>query len=693
MDIIVKNCNNIENGSITISEGLLNLKYAINGTGKSTIARAIEASAKKDEKSLIKLTPYKYLDDGQEKNYPMVEGLPEDTKIAVFDERYVNQYVFLEDELLMNSFEVFIKTKDYEQRMAEIDELISSVHTMFDKNPELDSLLQAMGEFVSCFGSNVRTGIASNSPLAKGMVNGNIIQNIPQGLEEYSVFLSGEQNSKWLKWQANGREYMDLDDRCPFCAREIETQRSKIERIKNEYDAKTIEHLSRILGLFEKLGEYFTEETNARVREITMSVKGLSDEQKTYLVSIKNQVNTLFGKLNNLKNLDFDLLKDIDKLAVAVPSFKIELQLLTHLDCDFTAKKVQIINSTIDSLYKVVGQLQGAVNVQKRIIENAVLKNCTEINNFLQNAGYNYSVSIDETQDHSYKLLLKFGEGKSVSGVKEHLSFGERNAFALVLFMYQALHDGANFIVLDDPISSFDKNKKFAILDMLFIRSGSNFKGKTTLLLTHDFEPVIDAIYNHSSYFHGNPVASFLENNDGILTEKTITKSDILSSVLIADQNIERSTSIIIKLIFLRRRIEIVNGKTSSWHLLSNLFHQRTIPSIGTERPMTMDEIENASAQIKEYIPEFDYYGLLLEVSNRTQMINLYDSVGSRYEKLQIYRIINGATDENHILRKFINETYHIENDYLFQLNPSSFNIVPKYIIDECDKSLNIRGI
>lgn len=32
--------------------------------------------------------------------------------------------------------------------------------------------------------------------------------------------------------------------------------------------------------------------------------------------------------------------------------------------------------------------------------------------------------------------------------------------------------------------------------------------------------------------------------------------------------------------------------------------------------------------------------------------------------------MIFGATDEDRIMRKFINETYHIENDYLFQLNP-----------------------
>ena len=42
MDIVIKNCNNIVNGTIKIVKGCLNVKYGINGTGKSTIAKAIK---------------------------------------------------------------------------------------------------------------------------------------------------------------------------------------------------------------------------------------------------------------------------------------------------------------------------------------------------------------------------------------------------------------------------------------------------------------------------------------------------------------------------------------------------------------------------------------------------------------------------------------------------------------------------
>jgi hypothetical protein len=44
MEIKIQNCNNITLGKVEIKENTLNIKYAINGTGKSTISKAISAS-------------------------------------------------------------------------------------------------------------------------------------------------------------------------------------------------------------------------------------------------------------------------------------------------------------------------------------------------------------------------------------------------------------------------------------------------------------------------------------------------------------------------------------------------------------------------------------------------------------------------------------------------------------------------
>ena len=688
MTVNVVNCNNIIHGAVTIEENRLNIKYAINGTGKSTVAKAIEYAASHDDSGLRNLTPYSSIGTTDATLLPHVDGLPGDVHIAIFNEEYVNQYVFMEDELVKNSFDIFVKTPRYEQLRDEINGLVSSIRSMFDNTPELESLFSDLSEFITCFGSNARTGISASGALAKGLSKGNLIKNIPAGLEEYSEFLQAEKNSTWLKWQATGREFMEISDKCPFCARDIAPQRDKIEQVKNEYDAKTVEHLSKILALFERLGHYFSEETNEKVRRITMSVTGLSAEQKSYLVQVKNDVEIVLMKLQALKRIGFDSLKDVDALATEIEDKKIDLGFLPHLNAPFTADKVSIVNAAIDNLMTVVGNLQGAINRQKAEIRRTIGKYSEEINSFLRNAGYSYTVLIEEATDHSYKLKLRFGEDEStISGVKSHLSYGERNAFALVLFMYQAIYNQANLIVLDDPISSFDQNKKFAILDMLFIRSGS-LRGKTVLMLTHDLEPVIDAVYNHSSFFEKTPNAAFLENNLGILREISITKNDIQSSVQIARTNIHNLTNGIIKSIYLRRLLEITEGKTSAWHLLSNLIHKREIPIIG-EIPMDAESILEATNRIYEDIEDFDYDTLCSYARCNANLIRLYDEAQSNYEKLQIYRMLFDPTREEHIMRKFLNEIYHIENDYLFQLDPTRYNSIPNYIISECDRAID----
>ena len=81
---------------------------------------------------------------------------------------------------------------------------------------------------------------------------------------------------------------------------------------------------------------------------------------------------------------------------------------------------------------------------------------------------------------------------------------------------------------------------------------------------------------------------------------------------------------------------------------------------------------------------------ILNRIMDDGEMIRSYQASTNNYEKLQLYRIIasgdrsvdDGSSD---VVKKFINETYHIENDYLFQLNPCEYEIVPEFIIKECD--------
>ena len=77
-----------------------------------------------------------------------------------------------------------------------------------------------------------------------------------------------------------------------------------------------------------------------------------------------------------------------------------------------------------------------------------------------------------------------------------------------------------------------------------------------------------------------------------------------------------------------------------------------------------------------------------------TKELGALISIKNNYEKLQLYRIImtsnnsKGEIKNNEIIEKFVDETYHIENDYLFQLNPQEFDMIPDYIVNMCNETI-----
>ena len=104
----VKNCNSILTGNIKVEEGKLNIKYGINGTGKTTIAKAIEVA--NNPEKLQELKSYFAEDPAGVTMNPPFE------KVLVFNEEFVDKVVFKEDEVIENSFEVFLKTPTYDSK-------------------------------------------------------------------------------------------------------------------------------------------------------------------------------------------------------------------------------------------------------------------------------------------------------------------------------------------------------------------------------------------------------------------------------------------------------------------------------------------------------------------------------------------------------------------------------------------------
>lgn len=691
MNIEIRNCNNINYGEFEVVEGRLNIKYAANGTGKSTIAKAFEAFINNDENKIKELVPFKYYNKA---NSPDSELKNIDTfnSIAVFNEKYIENYIFQPNELIKNSFEIFVKTSNYDDHIKQIESLLQSVNIAFQNHPELDELIDVFLKFVEGFGK-AKNGYSAPGAIAKGIGKGNKIRNIPKGLEVYETYLKDKNNIKWLKWQIDGKAYLDMAEQCPYCTAKMEkTRREIILQVSDEYDTKSIEQLNKMLEVFELLYPYFVENTCQKIKEIAHNVADITETQKAFLLEVKDQIKNLSNQLLGLKQIGFHSLKNSEKIANELSKYKIDLSYYSHLNSSLAVEKVELINSTLDDVLSKAGLLQGEINKQKKHIKETIENNMNEINAFLFYAGYKYQVIIEYDEVKEYHLVLRHKDyDQNIDSVSNHLSYGEKNAFALVLFMYEVLKNNPDLVVLDDPISSFDGNKKFAIINMLFMGKKC-LKDRTVLLLTHEFNTIIDAIKNMSHLFNPGPKAAFLSVKSGRLSEETINKDDIKSFVDIAKSSMDSEIDSLNKLVYFRRLEEIRGGNSLAYQIASNVLHKREKPlyknpDTGELRDLTDEEIIKGEYDIKKEIPEFDYKKELEKANNLNLLKDLYYSSVSNYEKMQLYRIAFNENHENDVIKTFINETFHVENDYLFQLDPRKYDTVPQYIIEECDKS------
>lgn len=689
---VIKNCNSIDHAEIGLTKGSLNIKYGPNGLGKSTIVKAIVSHVRGDG-TLNDLIPFKNRGKAGAEN-PKVEGIDDFKSALVFDEEYVNQFVFQQDEVVKNSFDIFIKTPDYVTTMEEIEGLFAGIKKAFADNAEIEQTTKDLKELRDAFGASNKDGsIPKSSKMLKAYGSGNKIENIPDSLKPFETFIKSSDPSKWIGWQIKGNAFLELGDTCPYCSTPLssEPQKETALAVAKEYDATAIGHLNTLKAVIERLGKYFSAKCQDNLEKVTKAKLELTTEQKSFLSELKNNINVLIEKLEALRTISFFSLRDIDKIDEKVQLLKIDLGMIDKLDSEETRKVTDPINVQLEELIKQLENLKGSINKHKAKINDAIEENEESINNFLKSAGYKYSVKII-TEPDSYKMKLIHNDlSEHIESASKHLSYGEKNAFSLVLFMHQVLSENPDIVVLDDPISSFDKNKKFAILHELF-QGKASLKGRTTIMLTHDIEPAIDVIKTTKGVFQGsNPSATFLTANGGQVKETLIKRDDIQTFAKICTENIAKLTDSIVKAIYLRRHYEILDEKGLEYNLLASLLHKRDVPtikSVGEDRDMTAEEKAKAEADIRnKHIQDFDYDSLVKQVTNEILMMQKFFASQVGYEKIQLFRIIRGQHDD-HVITKFINESYHIENEYVMQLNPHKFESVPEYVVQECTKIL-----
>lgn len=703
--IKIRNCNCIKAADIKIEEGTLNIKYGINGTGKSTISKAIFLKTHRSDDELQDLLPY-----GSDKNQKCeVTGISFN-KVMVFDEKYVNSYLFnKEKSFLENSFRVFLRSEECDKLANDIADLLAELQDIFQEN----EAIQNAKSFLPKYAEAVKY---SDGEISKKGGVGEFLKGNGAGFDKYDELKAYKpfydrdmvSVSKWAKWRNDGIRQMN-GNICPFCTDELNREIGK----QNEVISKVFKNsaLSTANAVIEYLHEaveknYIKADALSALKKYISSI-GKEDSLESELKNLGIETEYLYKKIEKIcqfrpMNVTHEQLENIEKNLNEMYIDK--RQISKFYSTDFIYAIADEVEEKINKLVKNTGKLKGLFIKHGEKMKELITKRKDDINQFFLLAGFPYKFEIrteGENKAVSYLVPVNIEDVK-VSNPDTHLSWGEKNAFSLVMFMFEAVSENADLIVLDDPINSFDKDKKFAVIRRLFDNQKVSFRDKTVLMVTHDMQPLIDYVYNDLFNRMGlttSVKANWLQNNHGIINEREISKKNLINSVKYT-KKIAKNTNIsmAVRIVNLRKYIELTKpefSKSDVYEVVSNIIHGRkTAISADGETALSEEVISNGMNEIKKYL-ELSTYNDILETVSTKKLFGALES-GNQYEKTITVRLLferykgllSKLKKKYPAACKFVNETNHIENDYIFQLDPLEFFQIPDYYLQEIEEFL-----
>lgn len=706
----IENCNCINRAELTIKPNTLNIKYGLNGTGKSTLSKAILYYSNKDAEELLKLKPY---NSDEEPNLENCDF----KNVRLFDENYVNKYLFENTSFLNNSYQVFLRDKDLDTMKNNTENLLRGLQSVFEESNDVKELMSFLPNYMNI--TSFKNGSISKrggiGELLKGNGSG---FNKYEELNPYKPFYEGRDFtavSKWAKWRNDGISQMNGDS-CPFCTHDMD--KVNIERqnktISSVFKSSALKVANEVLVFLQNgvekgyinptsvgaMKEYIGDSSKANELQAEMNQIGIETE---YLRSKIEQIyhfkpmNVSREQIEEIELKLDNLIIDNRQISKFYSTYKIN-SLVEEVDLKITELKEK--TSAIKKMF---------LKCQEKM--DALIENRKEdINNFFLIAGFPYKFVLKNNGENNatcYLVPNNTREDDKIENPENHLSWGEKNAFSLVMFMFETVSDDSDLIVLDDPITSFDKNKKFAVTKRLFDNTNFSFRDKTVLMLTHDLQPVID--YVHGKFLrkydlHTPVYASYLINNGGDLEEQEIVQSDLKNVVELTECIAkEESAEVPVRIINLRKYIELTKPDFSTdyaYDVLSNLIHGRNLDLYENriENKNKVDVVNEGMRFINSYINDMEYGQLFNETSDK-KLLELVKNSDKYTQTIAIRFLFEKDRSDGSLLSqlkkeypnacKFVNETNHIENDYIFQLNPMRFFEIPEHYLNQLKEFCN----
>lgn len=327
----------------------------------------------------------------------------------------------------------------------------------------------------------------------------------------------------------SAKEHFEQDvSYCPYCFQTItnEYRNEILNNFKtvlnenvlnhtNELKMLIINHIELDLNIYNNLDSKLC-------TEISNAISNFNNHVDYVNSLINNKINNVYVPINNSKISILKMLQEceslVKKLIDEINGYNLKIDNIkkTEIECQDLNKIIS--RNEISDLLKTYNGLmkkynENEKNLKKLSEKGKILKKSIDTLN-AQKKNINIALKKINT-DLSYiffstdRLSLEFEDDKYVVlsyGKKvelNKLSIGERNAIALCYFFAQVLENTNEsneygndfFLIIDDPISSFDFENKVGVFS--FIRSKlnkilSNNKDNKIVIFTHEIEAMIN---------------------------------------------------------------------------------------------------------------------------------------------------------------------------------------------------------
>lgn len=644
MDLSIKNYKNIKNLSVNVDDKKINFIYGVSGSGKSSLATALKGEINE-----------KNISYGKSKDDVDVCISPEVNvdDVSIFNE--LSQQNLLLNRIDSNNMYSIIFAND--GQLKKIREDISEVLARLNSKREILNIytnnVDNMIKKINKRKFTKKEEFSDSSSLEKikqEMLN--------QKYNSYSKFVR-DNGLEYVQWVERGTSFPELyeNEKCPFCRRKLTLSRiNKIKdilEIKPEHYALITDSQDVLYNIGIEVPKFFSK------REVNKLESDLYDA-----INNKNIVNNMYSMIDSYSYNTLDINK-VDKIKLS-KSLIILFPELYDIVEDF--------NNNIKQLKKLLGKLMLKTS---KIVGN----NLKKLNDYLTMFSIPYKFSIEnfDTNKKTANVYLISLEEVNKIDRTDNLSYGEKNLISLLLFL---VSDNSNVIVIDDPASSYDDNRRKIIYELLF----DFHKDRTFIVLSHDQVFVKYALLGikdkvSKKYENNTGKVLCLENLFGNCSTKVIDYQDFDSlDKQVYDFLNQNNLCYYRKIINLRILAETKKSRSNDYRIvyeyLSAILHQKSYE-------ITINELrEKGYSEDKVITIIFDKFKVNLEKCKKDVLDGFnYDEL-TNFEKIAFKReeAIKKRNGSNHYKKKTyieneFDDIIHLNTRYFISLNPYKFDI------------------